>query len=92
MKKILALFIVLTIAFTSSMAFNAWGAEAAAEDAIVDIVVLRPAGFFVLLGGSVVYAVSWPLAYITNSVDTTKRVFVSEPFKYTFSRNIGENG
>lgn len=92
MKKILTLLIAFTIVFTSLTAFNAWGADVETEDAIVDIVVLRPVGLFVLAGGSVVYAASWPLAYITNSVDTTKRVFVREPYEYTFSRQIGKNG
>ncbi len=88
MKKILTLMLTLVIILSSSMAFGAM--ETDAISVLADTFVLRPLGFAALLGGSVAFIISLPVASITNSVDTTAEVLIKEPYKYTFVRPVGE--
>lgn len=57
---------------------------------ILDTCAMRPLGFAGLVLGSVIYAVSLPIAAITHSHRTTYEKLIKEPFEFTFMRPMGE--
>jgi hypothetical protein len=85
-KKACVILIALMIMFSSSAAFAAPDEVDVAFDALI----FRPIGVAVLVGGSVTFIITLPIAAITKSVPTTAEVFVENPFKYTFTRPIGD--
>lgn len=87
MKKLIVVLVAMTIMFSSSAAF---ADRNNAVDVIADTFVLRPLGFATLVGGTVAYVVSLPIAAITKSTDTTSKIFVKDPYEYTFKRPIGD--
>jgi len=88
MKKIVAIFITILILFSASLVYA--GEKPNATNAVADIVIIRPLGFAALVGGSVLYIVSLPIAAITHSTDRTYQVLVKEPCDFVFKRPIGE--
>jgi len=65
--------------------------EPTGEGIIFDMVILRPAGAVVLVGGTALFIVSYPLALITKSEKTTAKKLVVEPYEFTFGRPLGED-
>jgi hypothetical protein len=65
--------------------------EPAAEDIVVDVAVLRPAGLLVLAGGAAFFVISSPIAYLTKSEKIAAKKLVVEPYEYTFVRPLGAN-
>lgn len=88
MKKTVALFLVLMIIFTSSAVFAKEKPDAI--NIMGDIVILRPFGFCSLVIGTAFFIVSLPIAVISKSTKQTAEVMVGDPFKYTFTRPLGE--
>ena len=82
--------LVVVVAFLASL-FGAvpvvWAEdEPSAEDIILDVGVLRPAGLITLAAGTIIFVVSSPLALITKSTKTTAKKLVVEPYEFTFGR------
>ena len=90
MKRMLVVLMTLVFVLTSSMAFAVSDGPNTFE-VLSDAFVLRPLGLAAVVGGSALFVLSLPIAAINKSVDTTARVFVVEPFRYTFDRPIGES-
>ena len=90
MKKLVSLLLLLVLVLTSSMAFAA--TEVSRGDIVLDAVALRPLGFVSYLFGCVLYALTYPVAAITDSKDTSYKLLVEEPHEYTFVRPLGETG
>ena len=87
MKKIVIILISLVLILTITPAF--------ADDAngfyiIADIAIIRPLGLVSLAIGTGAFIVSLPFALTSGSVDTTADALVSEPFRFTFTRPLGE--
>ncbi|MCC6346579.1 MAG: hypothetical protein IT388_05265 [Nitrospirales bacterium] len=57
---------------------------------IADTVIVRPLGIASLALGTAGFIVSLPFALISGSVDTTARELVEEPFRFTFTRPLGD--
>ena len=85
-KKACVILIALMIMFSSSAVF----AQPDEIEVATDALILRPLGVAVLAGGSVTFIITLPIAAITKSVSTTAKVFVVDPFKFTFVRPIGD--
>jgi hypothetical protein len=60
------------------------------EDILLDTVALRPFGFISFLFGCALYAISFPVAVMTDNSDTSYKLLVEEPYEYTFVRPLGE--
>jgi hypothetical protein len=96
MKKVIIVFLIILIVFAHSVSFakHEYAAgidrDTAAADIIVDIMVTRPIGVIGLVGGSVLFVVTWPIAAVTRSVERTKKAFVTDPYLYTFVRPLGD--
>jgi len=88
MKRIVAILITLLILASASLVYA--GEQPDTTNIVADIVIIRPLGFAALIGGSVLYIVSWPIAAITHSTDRTYQVLVKEPCEFVFKRPIGE--
>ncbi len=88
MKKVVALLLALVIIFSSSAAFAKEKPEAI--NVMGDIVLLRPLGFSGLVIGTTFFIVSLPIALISSSTKQTAEVLVVDPFKFTFTRPLGE--
>jgi hypothetical protein len=88
MKKITALLLVLVITFTSSAVFAKEKPDAI--NIVGDVVILRPFGFCALVIGTAFFVVSLPIAVISQSTKQTAEVMVADPFKFTFTRPLGE--
>jgi hypothetical protein len=87
MKKLLVVLITLVMICTSSTVF-------AADELLVmsDIFVVKPLGVASIVVGTAMYVVSLPIALLTRSEPETKRIFLEEPYKFTFNRPLGDTG
>jgi hypothetical protein len=96
MKKVAVIVLIVLIVFTHSMAFAKHeyvppiSSDTAPADIIIDIIVTRPIGLIGLVGGTVLYIVTFPAAAVTKSIDRTKKAFVTDPYNYTFVRPLGD--
>jgi hypothetical protein len=88
MKKIVAILITVLILASASLVYAAEQPDT--TNIVADIVIVRPLGFAALIGGSVLYIVSLPIAAITHSTDRTYQALVKEPCEFVFKRPIGE--
>jgi len=88
MKKTVAILLALMIIFTSSAVFAKEKPEAA--NIIGDMVLLRPLGLCSLVIGTAFFIVSLPMAAVSQSTKQTAEVLVADPFKFTFTRPLGE--
>jgi len=88
MKKTVALLLALMIIFTSSAVFAKEKPDAA--NVIGDMVLLRPLGVCTVVIGTAFFIVSLPIAVISQSTKLTAEVLVADPFKFTFTRPLGE--
>jgi hypothetical protein len=92
MKKVITILLTLVIILTSSMAFAAAAGSDTEEINVTMDLALRPLGFAAAVMGSAIFIISFPIAAITDSIETTARVLIVEPVKFTFVRPIGEIG
>lgn len=86
----------LLVAFVAAclLNLNAPAAQAYEEgdDAAImlDLLMLRPAGFLATIGGTVIFVASLPISLSTWSVGKSFESFVKRPAIYTFVRDLGE--
>lgn len=87
MKKLIVVLIAFIMVCTSTTAF-------AADELLVmsDIFIVKPLGVVSLVAGTAMYIVSLPIALFTRSEPETKRIFLEEPYKFTFNRPLGDTG
>ena len=57
---------------------------------MLDLLMLRPAGFLATIGGTVIFVASLPITISTWSVGRSFTTFVKRPVIYTFVRDLGE--
>ena len=88
MTKIIACSVMIIMILTSAAAF----AEDAhkAEEAIFDVIAVRPVGFVTLSIGTVFFIVALPFAAMSGSTDKVAKTLVADPFNYTFTRPVGD--
>jgi hypothetical protein len=55
-----------------------------------DLMIARPVGFMGLALGTTVFVVSLPFAVATGSAKKTANALVSEPYNFTFVRDLGD--
>jgi hypothetical protein len=96
MKRVIIAFLTVLIVLSHSVGYakHEYAAgidrDTAAADIMVDIIVTRPIGLIGLVGGSVLFVATLPVAAITKSVDRTKKAFITDPYSYTFVRPLGD--
>jgi hypothetical protein len=56
---------------------------------VFDLVIARPAGFMGLVLGTSIFLVSYPFAVVTGSAKNTAHALVTEPYEFTFERDLG---
>jgi len=87
MRMILILFISFVLILTSTPVY-------AAEDdgfmIVMDVVIGRPLGLVALAVGTAFFVVSFPFALTSGSLDTTADALIAEPFRFTFTRPLGD--
>jgi len=88
MKKTVAILLAIMIIFTASAVFAK--DKPGAANIIGDMVLLRPLGVCSLVIGTAFFIVSLPIAAISQSTKQTAEVLVADPFKFTFTRPLGE--
>jgi len=81
------LFISFVLILTSTPVF------AADNDGFVvvaDAVIARPVGLVSLVVGTAFFIVAFPFAATSGSLGTTADTLVGEPFRFTFTRPLGD--
>jgi hypothetical protein len=87
MKKLtVTMLIAISIFMASVPAFG----EDQAFDATMDILLVRPASLAATVVGTALFIVSLPFSIPSQSVGSTAKTLIAEPFNYTFTRPIGE--
>ncbi len=87
MKKVLFLIIACTFFVNSTAAF------AQHDDplmAVGDVAIARPLGLATTIIGGAAFLVALPFALTSGTVKETGDLLVGEPFRFTFSRPVGE--
>lgn len=72
---------------------GAWTLQAradAGDDVAADVLIVRPACLVATIIGSVLFAVSYPIAAISHSVKSTAHALVIVPANATFRRPLGD--
>ncbi len=93
MKKLSIAFIlvmVLSVAVMPSFAEERAGNSPSAEDVIEDVLWLRPIGFFWTLIAGASYGISYPVTRPLNKAEEARDFLISDPYKFTFERPLGE--
>ncbi len=88
-KNIAMVLIAVTLIFVFAATASA---NQQATDIIVDVLLVRPLSLAATAVGTAVFIASLPFSVPSGSVNDTARTLVAEPFKYTFSRPIGDFG
>ncbi len=87
MQKIMILFILFAFILPSTQVF-------AADDegfvAAADVAIARPVGLVSLVIGTAFFIVAMPFAVTSGSVGSTADTLVGEPFRFTFTRPLGD--
>ncbi len=87
-RRSIALLAACILLMTSVPAF---GGERTDDMAIVfDVLLVRPVGVVAIVFGAALFIVSMPFAIPSGSVEKAGQALVAEPFKYTFSRPLGD--
>ncbi len=63
--------------------------ETTAEEMVLDLILLRPAGFIGMVLGLGAFVVSLPFTIPAKQVEEAGQKFVADPAKYTFARPLG---
>jgi hypothetical protein len=84
-KTIAVAILVATIFFVSVPAF----ASDEEVKIVTDIAIVRPLSLAATILGTAGFIVALPFSIPSGSVGETAKVLVAEPFRYTFSRPIG---
>lgn len=91
-KTIAAVLVIVMLSGVSSAAraANETTNPPSAEEMALDVILVRPLGIVSLAAGTVFFIVSLPFTLPSRSVGVAARRLVAEPFKFTFTRPIGE--
>ena len=88
MKKILLVgVLILSLILPSVPAF---AEDPPAGVIAADVLFVRPVSFVASILGSVFFVIALPVSIPSGSVDVVARKMIVEPWKYTFSRPVGE--
>ncbi len=88
MKRVMVMFIVLTLILTAVPAFAE--DQGSAPMMIADVLIARPVSFVYMVVTSAVYVVALPFAALSGSVEPVTQTLVVKPFKITFTRPVGD--
>ncbi|UCD70875.1 MAG: hypothetical protein JSW70_07690 [Syntrophobacterales bacterium] len=64
--------------------------EPSPDEIAVDLLLIRPVAFSSIILGSGIFVVSLPFTIPTGNLNLAGRKLVVVPFKYTFSRPLGQ--
>lgn len=87
MRKIVVLLTLCFLCLSSTAAF------AQIDEGLItigDLAVSRPVGIVVTVVGSALFVASLPFALTSGSVKETADVLVGQPFRFTFTRPLGD--
>jgi hypothetical protein len=84
-KIIVTLFVAITLIAASGPAFGGYS-----EDIPVDVLIIRPVTLVGTVLGTALFLVALPFSIPSGSVEMTAKKLIVEPFKYTFTRPLGD--
>jgi len=90
MKKIVMATLVVVTLITASVPALADGGASVAASMIADVIIARPAGFVGTILGSAIFVLALPFAALSRSVEPVAQTLVVDPFKFTFTRPVGD--
>jgi hypothetical protein len=87
-KMVIATFIVWALISTSvpALADDSGGAP----EMVADVFIGRPAGLVAIVLGTATFIVALPFAALSGSVEPVAQALVVAPFKFTFTRPVGD--
>lgn len=89
MKKMIIAALMVTLISSSMPALADDGANDAAA-MVADVFIGRPLGIAATVVGTAIFIVALPFAALSGSVKPVARTLVAEPFKFTFTRPVGD--
>jgi len=91
MRKGVVVFLALILAGGAFCSYG-WaqtiGSTTEDELNLLDLLIARPAGIGAGIVGTGVFIVTLPFTIPTKSVDKASKLFISNPFHFSFSRNF----
>ena len=84
-KIVMTLFVAIALIAASGPAFGGY-----AEDIPADVLIIRPVTLVGTVLGTALFIVALPFSIPSGSVKMTAKKLIVEPFKYTFTRPLGE--
>lgn len=89
MRKVMILFVVCFLLFSSTAAFADFSDHVYV---VGDVAFARPVGLAAIVVGGAIFIATLPFALPSGSVKSTANVLVGEPFRFTFKRPLGDFG
>jgi hypothetical protein len=86
-KKFVAMFVAIALIAASVPAF---GGESAVEAIPVDVLIVRPLTLVATVVGTGIFIVGLLFSIPSQTVGYTAQKLIVEPFKFTFTRPVGE--
>jgi len=90
MKKILMVFLILSVFAMPAPVLSEEGHEPSGEAVTIDLVFMRPAGLVSIVVGTGIFIIAIPFTVPTGSVRVAAKRLIKEPFIFTFVRPVGE--
>ncbi len=88
-KMVIAALVAVTLISTTVPALAEDGATVAAA-MVVDVIIGCPAGIVTTILGSAVFVPPLPFAALSGSVGPVAQTLVVDPFRWTFTRPVGD--
>jgi len=90
MKKTILILAALMLLCVSGPVFATDSYPDESMNMFMDAVLVRPVSLASVIVGTAVFIVALPFSIPSGTVQKTGRVFVADPFGYTFYRRIGD--
>jgi len=89
MKKQLAILLTLLLV-SAAFSVEGWAQTETPDEEIpmMDLLIARPIGVAAGIAGTALFIVTLPFTIPTNSVDKSARMFIVDPFNFSFSRRF----
>lgn len=87
---VVSVLIMLLSVSSSALSADQTTNPPSAEEIVLDAILIRPLGIASIAAGTVFFVAALPFTIPSRSVGIAARRLVAEPFKFTFTRPMGE--
>ncbi|OGP92741.1 MAG: hypothetical protein A2Z19_04070 [Deltaproteobacteria bacterium RBG_16_54_18] len=88
MRRIIAI-VLASLLLAPALVWGQGEDQPGGTEIVFDLVIARPLGFVGLVLGTSIFLATYPCAVVTGSAKKTAHALVTEPYEFTFERDLG---